>query len=356
MEARQRFLQRTEMFGAEVDSIRRASAESNSELFTDVGYIGHPEPKRVLLISSGLHGVEGFFGSAVQLLVFDLLEQQSIRFDKSAIVLVHALNPFGFHNTRRVDENNVDLNRNFLLPGEEYRGAPEAYRKLDPLLNPRTWPQQEIPFRWQAYWKVLRHGLPFLKQAIAAGQYDYPAGLFYGGGKPSATLQMVEEQLSNWTRNALNVLHLDLHTGLGKSGECALLFDEAMSNEERGIWRGLFGEHVLHDSPNQRHYQAQGTFNRWLERRYRPGQLTSFCAEFGTFGPIQIIEALRAENAAWHNAQHVESSPRLSEFFCPQNSSGAETWRSKVLVNARKLLSQAVLWLQRGDRSKINTL
>lgn len=31
------------------------------------------------------------------------------------IVLVHAVNPFGFLNNRRWNENGVDLNRNFLV-------------------------------------------------------------------------------------------------------------------------------------------------------------------------------------------------------------------------------------------------
>ena len=51
-------------------------------------------------------------------------------------VLLHALNPFGFAWRRRVNEDNVDLNRNFLLDDEGYVGCPDGYAHLDPLLLP----------------------------------------------------------------------------------------------------------------------------------------------------------------------------------------------------------------------------
>ena len=88
---------------------------------------------KALILSSGLHGVEGFAGSAIQL---DLIRRgipNDIR-----VVLIHAINPFGMAKIRRVNENNVDLNRNFLADGEAYTGSSDGYRRLDPLLNPST--------------------------------------------------------------------------------------------------------------------------------------------------------------------------------------------------------------------------
>ena len=35
-------------------------------LTIDVAFVGSPDPRWTVVISSGLHGVEGFFGSAVQ--------------------------------------------------------------------------------------------------------------------------------------------------------------------------------------------------------------------------------------------------------------------------------------------------
>jgi hypothetical protein len=57
------------------------------------------------------------------------------------LVLVHAVNPYGFHNDRRVNEDNIDLNRNFLTP-EQFEMAwsrdPNfaGYVDADSLFNP----------------------------------------------------------------------------------------------------------------------------------------------------------------------------------------------------------------------------
>ena len=59
-----------------------------------------------------------------------------------SLLMIHALNPFGMAHLRRVNEDNVDLNRNFLLAGEQFRGSPQRYRDLDPLLNPPTPPSR----------------------------------------------------------------------------------------------------------------------------------------------------------------------------------------------------------------------
>ncbi|MGB1596759.1 MAG: DUF2817 domain-containing protein, partial [Promethearchaeia archaeon] len=75
-----------------------------------------------IICTSGVHGVEGYAGSAVQIWFLReiLHEQQKIlsqpgqQCDKSTwdtrqIMLIHAVNPFGMRNFRRFNENNCDL-------------------------------------------------------------------------------------------------------------------------------------------------------------------------------------------------------------------------------------------------------
>ncbi|WP_408008007.1 DUF2817 domain-containing protein [Pseudalkalibacillus sp. A8] len=67
---------------------------------------------QVVFLSSGLHGIEGYAGAAmIHLFVEEYLDQ--IDPETTGICLIHALNPWGMRNLRRVTENNVDLNRNF---------------------------------------------------------------------------------------------------------------------------------------------------------------------------------------------------------------------------------------------------
>ncbi|MEZ6134760.1 MAG: M14 family metallopeptidase [Pirellulaceae bacterium] len=165
-----------------------------------------------LLLTSGLHGVEGFLGSAVQLNV--LRDWQPTR--PMRVVLVHALNPFGYVFLRRADEQNRDLNRNFLLDDEHYEGSSTLYGTLNGLLNPEHTPRRFDLFIPQLAWCVLRHGMGKLQAAIASGQYEYPRGLFYGGSSLNPIAEELSLGLQRWLAGTSHVVHLDFHTGLGK--------------------------------------------------------------------------------------------------------------------------------------------
>ena len=106
----------------------------------DIVWFGDAKARRVVLHSSGLHGVEGFAGSAIQIQTVRELPRIS---EGTALILVHILNPYGISWLRRANENNVDLNRNSLID-DAYTGAPENYSKLDPFLNPPSPPSQDL--------------------------------------------------------------------------------------------------------------------------------------------------------------------------------------------------------------------
>src|SRR5438128_436045 len=104
-----------------------AKGPRGEDLSVDVGWFGAAEPDHVLVHSSGIHGVEGFAGSAIQLQIIDALPAIA---ENAALVLVHVLNPYGMAWLRRVNEENVDLNRN-CLEDAAYSGAPPAYAVCD---------------------------------------------------------------------------------------------------------------------------------------------------------------------------------------------------------------------------------
>ena len=104
-------------------------------LATDVAVLGAPDAPTQLLVISGTHGVEGFAGSMCQ--TAWLRDGVDIP-DGLGIVLIHAINPYGFAWVRRVNEDNVDLNRNgidFAAPLPENAG----YDELADALVPSTW-------------------------------------------------------------------------------------------------------------------------------------------------------------------------------------------------------------------------
>ena len=151
-EARSSFIREVDLLGAQRWSAALPRSEPSDPLTIDVARLGPPDATRALVISSGTHGVEGFFGSAVQLATLkhslpDIHAQPGL-----ALVLIHAVNPYGFAHLRRVNEDNIDLNRNFLRPGEAFSGADPGYVALNSLLNPTT-PPQALDLFW-LNWKL----------------------------------------------------------------------------------------------------------------------------------------------------------------------------------------------------------
>lgn len=346
-------------YAAARERFRRAAIETGASLVTwslgptkddltiDAARLGPDDAEGLVFLSSGLHGVEGPLGSAIQ---SRWLEGNVPRHLPSgvAILMIHALNPFGFATGRRFDAENIDLNRNFLLPGEPYQGSPPLYGTLDPLLNPPNPPGRwdAVMFRARASWILARHGLPTVKQSIAGGQYDYPRGLFFGGHGASHTSRILQEHLPSLIEPARSVIHLDVHTGLGLWNTEALLLHEPLASPVFDRFARTFGAHRL--SPrdtDQIAYETRGSLGDWCVHRFGVNGRTYdyACAEFGTSRAIAVLSALRAENQAFHFADRDSPARRqavahLREAFIPADPS----WRRRALEAGLDLMDGAI--------------
>ena len=313
------------------------------ELAVDVALVGARNPRRAVVVSSGIHGVEGFFGSAVQLAWLRRFRDGGGPLPGGTlVVLLHALNPFGFAWRRRVDEGNVDLNRNFLVDGESYAGTPEHYSRVHRLLNPPTPPTRLDPFRLRAAWAVRRHGLPALRNAVATGQYEHPAGLFFGGREVAASTRLVRERFWGWARSAAEVVHLDLHTGLGEYADYRLLIEPPHVHDLRW-YRSRFDPERVAPVGDGTPYAARGVMGASLARHAGPRDYRFACLEFGTYAPLRVLAALRAENRAHHHSAvdapaYERAKRELVECFCPAGG----LWRRKALARALVVIGQAV--------------
>ena len=112
--ARAAFLVAAQGCGAVLESVSHPEPGPDGQpIATDVAWIGPRDAERVMVVLSGTHGVEGFCGSGAQL--HWLLGPGPAALPRGiAALLVHAVNPFGFAWQRRVDHQNIDLNRNFI--------------------------------------------------------------------------------------------------------------------------------------------------------------------------------------------------------------------------------------------------
>ena len=342
---RKRFRDAADTLGLalEAHSIHQTGPDGQ-DLTIDVAITPGNHSQGTLVISSGLHGVEGFLGSAVQL---GLLRAWHARRESVAAVrcvFLHGLNPFGFAWRRRVNETNVDLNRNLLLDGESFSGSPAGYSRLNDLLNPQRAPTRSEPVTPKFLLAIARYGMPTLKQSIASGQYDYPLGLFYGGDRPSRTHEILSTHYERWLADGSRVMHLDFHTGLGVWAACKLLIDyplNASQHQRLSRWFGADAFECMH-APGVA-YCTRGSFGQWCVARNRGRDYLYAAAEFGTYNPLRVLAGLRAENQGHHWDQPQspateQAKQELVELFCPR----AEGWRTQVLLRSMQLVNQAM--------------
>ena len=342
-ESRQRFQNLARQKNWRVETlVMRQTGPEGEELAIDVAFSPNEQADRRLVISSGIHGVEGFFGAAVQFAALD--EWIDELPDHVSCLFIHAVNPFGYAHLRRFNEENVDPNRNFLFGDHEFSGAPDGFAKLDSFLNPKRPPNPLEPFYLMSLWKIWRHGLPALKQAIASGQYEYPQGLFFGGKEPSQSYQLLESRFRDWFAGVERVVHLDFHTGLGKWGECNLLLENALTRSREEFLKSQFGEGSYQElATDGVAYDAKGGFGGWCHRETGVRDYLFACAEFGTYGPVKVLRGLRAENQAHHWGEPNSTSTRnakleLKELFCPASPG----WRETVLNRSRELVVKSI--------------
>jgi hypothetical protein len=336
--ARHRFREMVTTAGGRLETIPLDAKGPNGEgLGIDIAWFGAANPRRVLLHSSGLHGVEGFAGSAIQLQLLDDLPKLP---KDAALIVVHVLNPYGMAWLRRFNENNVDLNRNF-LGDEPYAGVPPIYADLDSFLNPQSPPASDL-FTLRAAWLILRQGMPALKQAVVGGQYEYPRGLFFGGKRLQQGPEKYQNFLTQRLASAERIVAIDVHTGLGKYGEDTLLVGE----EDYDTLRRMFGERVAPSNPDKSPaYRIRGALDTMIPRAVPKAAVFAVTQEFGTYSPTKVLHALREENRWHHHGGGALNHPAkqiLKETFYPQD----EAWQESVLKRGRELLKQALLNLQ----------
>lgn len=315
-------------------------------LTTDIAWLGAPHASHVLLHTSGLHGVEAYAGSAVQLALLD--DPQALP-AATAMVLVHVLNPYGMAWVRRANENNVDLNRNFEPDDERQSDAHPVYARLDRLLNPRTPPQRDA-FILRALLQVLRHGRQALQQAVAQGQYAYPQGLFYGGARMEPGPRQFMAWLALHLNSANTVLAVDLHTGLGARGADTLLTeaaDRAPANLANALGAPLVD--ARGDDPSA--YVVRGGLAAALARALAHAQVHAITQEFGTEPMLRVIAALRTENR-WHfhgdGGVNHPAKRELKERLCP----AAADWRRGVIQRGVATARGALAWLHHDAERK----
>jgi hypothetical protein len=341
--AKNRFLAACDRLGFERHSLPIEAPSPNGEPLTiDVCVAGDAKPARALVVSSGVHGVEGFFGSAVQLAYLAGLPASWKPAAGTAVVVIHALNPFGFAWQWRFNEDNVDLNRNFLLADESYTGAPPLCGVFRRALVRHPRRPRLSPAASRLALIAMRHGVRSFWENLPVGQYEFSDWLFFGGSARSQSARLLENLLPRLLGSCSEVVHLDFHTGLGRWGRGKLLLSEDASSASAGWWRTHFGSsHVAESDGSPGRYRIRGGFGTWLKAQFPHCHYQFATAEFGTYSPLRVIRAL-ADELHWHSRLGTQfpdhwARRRLAETFVPRD----RRWRTQSLHAGLSLIHLA---------------
>lgn len=276
-----------------LDTITRmhpqATGRDGKPLFVDTVVLGPRGAEDALLVLSGTHGVEGYFGSGVLTAV---LRENRFADGAQRIVLVHALNPFGFSFDRRADENNIDINRNFV----DFARVPENpdYDRLADAVALADLSDAHLAAADAALNAfAARHGEEALQTALAAGQYRHPDGLCYGGIGFSWSAGVLFDLLREELKGVRRLTVLDLHTGLGGFGESRIICDAPADSADFARVRALWPEAVSSASPGAVATPAYGLIGDGLAGRVE--RLTFATLEIGTLPLAAVFDALRRD-------------------------------------------------------------
>jgi hypothetical protein len=314
-------------------------------LHLDTARFGPADASRMLVMISSTHGVEGHCGSGAQISWLATGGPAKLPKDTGAL-LVHAINPYGFAWTRRVNEDNVDLNRNFVDHDKAYPKN-EGYLAIADAILPAQWndsSKAETERVFDAY--AQKHGAYGLQGAISSGQYTHPDGIFFGGAKQTWSNRTIRAIARQELSQARNVGVIDFHTGLGPFGHGELICAVPSSSKSFASAKAWYGDEMTSpESGTSTSAVVVGIMTDAFPQELPDAQVTPIAIEYGTYSVPEVLGAVRADNWLHHRGDLKSLLARelkadMKERFFP----AGDKWREMVWARA----DQTIGWALRG--------
>ncbi|MDI1282885.1 MAG: M14 family metallopeptidase [Reyranella sp.] len=340
-EARERLLEAARARGATVEShTHPLKGAEGEEIAMDTALIGAADASCLFIVSSGTHGPEGFSGSACQLsLLHDPLLQRASD-GGIAVLLIHAVNPYGFSHLKRTNEDNIDLNRNFNDFGQPYPANP-VYEEIHDLLVPKAWPPSAANEEKLAAAMARLAGQR--TPGVSSGQAVHPDGLFYSGTAPAWSNKTVRAILRAHGSRRRHIAWIDVHTGLGPYGHGEKIFGRH-SPETLARARAWWGRDLIVSSMAESvSPRTMGHITGCAPEECPGVAITPTTLEYGTLPNPAVRRALRGE--AWL-AGHADAPDMLrAEIRRAARDAfhvDADDWKGMILGQFRAYALQTI--------------
>lgn len=331
--------------GVKVEYTEHAIDEKD-HLYIDNLYIpALKEQKNLIVLTTGVHGMEGYIGS-VMLDVF--FEEIFTELDKNVtgVLVIANVNPYGMKYMRRYNENNVDLNRNFIMDWEDFDLASNKdYPKVQSFLEPTGkignafW--HEVGFYLCLAKEAIFTGADVISDALLTGQYESPKGVYYGGNGDEASTTYLKGVFNDCLDGEYeNIVHIDIHSGYGPRYNM-VIFNSVYETMTEAETKKAFGYDYVISHDSESFYATTGDttdyFYRLAESKKTDKELFSTCFEFGTIGDEFFNTILSLKYTVDENRNHwypTKSSTTAEvvkenyyELFYPTE----KEWREKTI-------------------------
>lgn len=308
---------------------------AGEELAMDVAELGPADAAALFVLTSATHGIEGHCGSGAQVgLLHDETFLRAAREAGIAVLFIHAVNPYGFSHGRRVNEDNVDLNRNFRDFGQSLPDD-AAYAEIHSMLLPPTWPPpRESEEAIAAY--IAQRGERAYQAALTGGQHKYADGLFYGGTRPTWSNRTLRAILRRHGAKRRRIAWIDFHTALGPRGHGEKIFAGRNVPSDVARARAFWGDEVtsFYDgsstSANVTGFVTGAGYDECPH-----AELTAMALEYGTVPLGQVFQALRADHWLHNHPEAQAMRPAVGKAMRDAFYVDADDWKEAVYAQAR---------------------
>ncbi|HSG45196.1 MAG TPA: M14 family metallopeptidase [Anaerolineales bacterium] len=302
--------------------------------------------KKVFILTTAEHGIEGYVGSAVLQRFFDKflsrLDPQT-----TGLLLVHTINPWGMKYHRRVNRHNVDLNRTFVWDNSFDKSINPNYDRLLDIIQAykpiRNFTLSNIEYYLKFTQKTLQMGWSAFKSASLLGQYRHPNGLFYGGEEYQEETKVLIDLYRQTFDTFDQILHLDMHTGYGPRYQMSLV-NSVHERRPSQKFVERFNYPLVVAATPQEFYAIQGDMIDFIYEMWQHDfPLKKFYAtafEFGTYGSgikgkTSMQRAMSFENRLYqHGTDNKKLTQKIKLDFEELFHPAEPMWREKAILDA----------------------
>ena len=307
---------------------------------------------KLLILNSGIHGIEGFTGSAVQrMLMKEVLSPEITR--EMGILIIHGMNAWGFKHERRVSENNVDLNRNYSLDNSLFSIKNEGFTAIYGMLTPKeklnTSSLENKFFLLKAVSEIAKKGKPALVQAFAQGQYQYPEAIYFGGNDFEPHVKIISDVIKTVGEDYNTILAIDLHTGYGERGTLHLFPNPVNDPVIREKMEAVFKGYPINWGNSDDFYTVTGQFVEFIGSLLPGKTCIPMVMEYGTLnssatmGTVTSAYTSIIENQGFQNGYNLEKDSlkaraKFRQMYYPYS----EKWRTNAINKGEEMISSAI--------------